>query len=351
MILFLLFFYFFLMLFLNFFAAGWIMELIYREAGITKREADQYRREHITGGRMQDQNRRALYWLESRSKNPARVRRLAYLHNLALLPSVLLIPATFVCIATPSIPSDVHNIVLICVMAFLPVYNASLAIAGVLYKKKKTDKSAANPLAEDDTYTSGETEYDASEEQDYFAEAERKKEEDAFFPELVKERRKSKRRIAFILTGTALLAGLAVLAVFLVPQFTAAPKTPATAGQAAAALAAQGYEPQYTDSFDDALTESVTVQSENFFFDFYTCRDKDSAVRLYDSACSQREAFAEEYQAAVAAEKKANYAVYTWRSAETYAVVMRVDSTVLCGECPVKDEAVLNQILHTIGYL
>lgn len=74
MILFLLFFYFFLMLFLNFFAAGWIMELIYREAGITKREADQYRREHITGGRMQDQNRRALYWLESRSKNPARVR-------------------------------------------------------------------------------------------------------------------------------------------------------------------------------------------------------------------------------------------------------------------------------------
>ena len=60
---------------------------------------------------------------------------------------------------------------------------------------------------------------------------------------------------------------------------------------------------------------------------------------------------AEEYQAAVAAEKKANYAVYTWRSAETYAVVMRVDSTVLCGECPVKDEAVLNQILHTIGYL
>ena len=101
------------MLFLNFFAAGWIMELIYREAGITKREADQYRREHITGGRMQDQNRRALYWLESRSKNPARVRRLAYLHNLALLPSVLLIPATFVCIATPSIPPDVHNIVLI----------------------------------------------------------------------------------------------------------------------------------------------------------------------------------------------------------------------------------------------
>ena len=84
MILFLLFFYFILMLFLNFFAAGWIMELIYREAGITKQEAEQYRREHITGGRMQKQNRRALYWLESRSKNPARVRRLAYLHNLAL---------------------------------------------------------------------------------------------------------------------------------------------------------------------------------------------------------------------------------------------------------------------------
>ena len=351
MILFLLFFYFILMLFLNFFAAGWIMELIYREAGITKQEAEQYRREHITGGRMQKQNRRALYWLESRSKNPARVRRLAYLHNLALLPSVLLIPATFVCIAMPSIPSDVHNIVLICTMAFLPVYNASLAIAGVLYKKKKTDKNAANPLAEDDPYASDETEYDVFEAQDYFAEAERKKEEDAFFPELVKERRASRRKIAFILTGTAFLAGLAVLAVFLVPQLTAAPKTPVTAERVAAVLAAQGYEPQHTDSFDDALTESITVQSGNFFVDFYTCRDKDSAGRLYDSACSQREALADEYQADAAAEKKANYAVYTWRSAETYAVVLRVDSTVLCGECPVKDEAVLNQILHTIGYL
>lgn len=218
-------------------------------------------------------------------------------------------------------------------MAFLPVYNASLAIAGVLYKKKKTDKSAANPLAEDDTYTSGETEYDASEEQDYFAEAERKKEEDAFFPELVKERRASKRRIAFILTGTALLAGLAVLAVFLVPQFTAAPKTPATAGQAAAALAAQGYEPQYADSFDDALTESVTVQSENFFFDFYTCRDKDSAVVSMTAPVLSARRSRKNIRPLWLPKRRQTMPSISWRSAETYAVVMRVDSTVLCGEC------------------
>lgn len=350
MLLFLLFFYFALMLFANFFAADWIMQLIYQEAGLTKREAEQYRREHITSGRMQKQNRRALYWLESRSANPARVRRLAYLHNLALLPSVLLIPMTFVCIALPFIPSDAHNIVLICVMAFLPLYNASLAIAGVLYKKRKTAGSAAETLDENDTSIPDKPRIIASTNQSYPTEADEGV-EDAFFPEIAKERRVKKRRTALFLIGAALVAGLAALAVFLVPQLTAAPKAPATTERVADALTAQGYDPQYTDSFDEALIENITVQNGNFFFDFYTYRDKDSAVRLYNSARSQREAFVDEYQAATTVEKKANYAVYTWRSATTYAVVIRVDSTVLCGECPVKDENILNQILHTIGYL
>lgn len=351
MILFLLFFYFALMLFANFFAADWIMQLIYQEAGITKREAGQYRREHITGGRMQEQNRRALYWLESRSANPDRVHRLAYLHNFALLPSVLSIPIAFGCIALPFIPSDVHNVVLICVMAFLPVYNASLAIAGVLYKKRKSAGSAVKTFAEHDTSISDKPGQIASADQSYSMETDEGAEEDAFFPEISKERRVKKRRTALLLMGTALVAGLAALVVFLVPQLTAAPKTPATTGQVADALAAQGYEPQYTDSFDDTLIESITVQSGNFFFDFYTYRNKDNARRLYNSVCSQREAFVDENQAVTTAEEKANYAVYTWRSAETYAVVIRVDSTVLCGECPAKDENILNQILHTIGYL
>lgn len=350
MILFLLFFYFILMLFLNFFAADWIMQLVYQEAGVTKQEAEQYRREHIAAGRMQERNRRALYWLESRSANPARVRRLAYLHNLALLPSVLLIPMTFGCIALPLISSDVHNIVLICVMVFLPVYNASLAIAGVLYKKRKTAGSTVETFAENDISISDKPEHIASTDQSYPTEADEET-EDAFFPEIAKERRASKRKTALFLVGTALVAGLAALAVFLLPQLTAAPKTPATTEQVADALTAQGYQPQYTDSFDDALIESVIVQNENFFFDFYTYRDKDSAVHLYDSACSQREALADEYQAVTTAEEKANYAVYAWRSEKTYAVVIRVDSTVLCGECPAKDEAILNLILHTIGYL
>lgn len=344
MILVLLFFYFILMLFLNFFAANWIMEIIYQEAGVTKQEAEQYRIEHIAG-RPQKRNMRVLYWLESRSANPARVRRLAYLHNLTLLPSVLFIPMTFGGIGLPFIPSDIRNIALICVMVFLPVYNALLAIAGILYKKRKTTGSTAETFAENDAYISDKPGHIASTNQSYSTE------EDAFFPEIAKERRVSKRRTVLFLMGTILIVGLAVLGGFLIPQLTAAPKTPATIEQVVNALTAQGYHPQYADSFDDALIESITLQSGEFFFDFYTYRDKDSAIRLYDSARSQREAFMDEYQAAATAEEKADYAAYTWRSAKTYAVVIRVDSTVLCGECPAKDEAVLNQILKAVGYL
>lgn len=350
MIPFLILLYFILMIFLSFFAANWIMELVYQEAGVTKQEVEQYKREHI-GGRPQKQATYALYWLESRSANPARVRKLAHLYSLVLLPAILCIPVAIGSNILPFFSPDLQNIVLICAMVFLPVYNAVLAITGVQYKKKKAAINTTEASAEADTYASKEADNRVSAQQDYPIEVSGETVDEAFFPELAEERKSSKRKVLLLLAAVLLAAGLAALSAFLVSQLTAAPKTPATVEQVANALAAQGYKPQNADSFDDALIEGITVQSGEFFFDFCTYRDENSAVRFYDSARSQYEAFVDEVQADTTSEKRANYAVYTWRSVETYAVVIRVDSTVLCGQCPVKDDAVLNQILQSIGYL
>lgn len=351
MIPFLILLYFILMTFLSFFAAKWIMELVYQEAGVTKQEVEQYQREEHIGGRPQKQTTRALYWLESRSANPARVRKLAHLYSLALLPAILCIPVAFGSSILPFFSPDLKNIILICAMVFLPVYNAVLAIAGVQYKKKKTARNTTEAPAEAGTYASEEADNRVLAERDYPIEESGETVDEAFFPELEAERKFSKRKALLLFGAVLLAAGLAALSAFLVPQLTAAPKTPATVEQVANALTAQGYKPQNADSFDDALVESIAVQSGEFFFEFSTYRDEDSAVRFYDSARSQYEAFVDELQADTTSQKRANYAVYTWRSVETYAVVIRVGSTVLCGQCPAKDDAVLDQILHSIGYL
>lgn len=342
--------YFILMTFLSFFAANWIMELVYQEAGVTKQEVEQYKREHI-GGRSQKQTTRALYWLESRSANPARVRKLAHLYSLALLPAILCIPVAFGINILPFFSPDLKNIVLICAMVFLPVYNAVLAIIGVQYKKKKAARNTTEASAEADTYASKEADNRVLAQQDYPIEVSGETVDEAFFPELAEERKSPKRKVLFLLAAVLLAAGLAALSAFLVPQLTAAPKAPATVEQVANALTVQGYKPQNADSFDDALIEGITVQSGEFYFEFCTYRDEDSAARFYDSSRSQYEAFVDELQADTTSQKRANYTVYTWRSVEMYAVVMRVGSTVLCGQCPAKDDAVLNQILHSIGYL
>ena len=132
--------YFVVMVKLNFCASNWILDLLYQAGGVTKTEAEQYHRHQFIGRKKELY---ALYWLESRSRNPARVRRLAYLHNLSLLPSILCIVAFGIVFMLP-LSSGVQNAILVAMMIFLPVYNTALAVAGIYYRQKAKGISHQN---------------------------------------------------------------------------------------------------------------------------------------------------------------------------------------------------------------
>ena len=301
--------YFVVMVKLNFCASNWILDLLYQAGGVTKTEAEQYHRHQFIGRKKELY---ALYWLESRSRNPARVRRIAYLHNLSLLPSILCIVAFGIVFMLP-LSSGVQNAILVAMMIFLPVYNTALAVAGIYYRQKAKGISHQNlgDLRYSDVFRKKDSEI-AYPENLVQEDNEDVIDDEVFFPELAQEHRVAKRKRSFIVAAILFIVAAVLTLSFLWPQLAAAPKEPAEAEQVAKALIGLGYMPQdETETIgaqDPNLIQCLFVQEDDFFFEFYIYDNEDSACRIYESASSQNAMLFQEAAHAAHHLQKANYA-------------------------------------------
>ena len=316
--------YFVVMVKLNFCASNWILDLLYQAGGVTKTEAEQYHRHQFIGRKKELY---ALYWLESRSRNPARVRRLAYLHNLSLLPSILCIVAFGIVFMLP-LSSGVQNAILVAMMIFLPVYNTALAVAGIYYRQKAKGISHQNlgDLRYSDVFRKKDSEIAYPENlvqednEDVF-------DDEVFFPELAQEHRVAKRKRSFIVAAILFIVAAVHTLSFLWPQLAAAPKEPAEAEQVAKALIGLGYMPQdETETIgaqDPNLIQCLFVQEDDFFFEFYIYDNEDSACRIYESASSQNAMLFQEAAHAAHHLQKANYAFSSFETEEQESAFKR----------------------------
>lgn len=163
MILVLMFIYFTAMIFWSFFASRWIMELVYKSAGVTKRDVEHYRRDHYSRYG-EKQKYRAVYWLESRSADKKRTRKLVFYHQLALGVSAVLVFAGLSCPTMPFLPEKARTAVLVGAAALLPVYNIALTVAGKAVGKKLSDDIPETRPAGHEDYNPREDDYDPFDE-------------------------------------------------------------------------------------------------------------------------------------------------------------------------------------------
>lgn len=375
MILFLIMLYFFGMVVMNIFAANWILELVYRSAGITKRQVRQYQQDHVGGRRRQLY---ASFWILSRSPEPKRTKKLIWLHQLAIAPAALGFPAVFAAITISIKNPRLGNLILICTAGFLLVYNLILALVGKLGKSKfsaqipdsrPSDKEDHDPWEED-----GKFQEDSNPQEEFGEEnpADAWERDSAAVHEeymrLYREHRK--RRNAMRLVTLILIALIASSGLWLrlgktsepteapsasepsevsvappaEPTQTGETKTPPDADSLTDVLASHGFTPQEPaePGISQEYSRCITVQEDGFFLEFYLYPEEAGAKNLYASVKSQRMALIPDPSLG-AEEEGENYAMCRTSADQWYTITVRIDKTVLCLEGA--DEAALEELL------
>lgn len=157
-------------------------------------------------------------------------------------------------------------------------------------------------------------------------------------------------------TGLTLLfvGGIILLAIILIYAFTnGQPKTPATCQQVTTVLSDLGYVPSDTTSLyleDDAqLKSSVAIENEQIRFDFFEFDNENSAINVYNHACSQMHT----YQSGDMIERDEgynNYSMYSLKSKGVYYITIRVGNTAIYAYCDEDYMGELGKILSGIGY-
>ena len=114
-----------------------------------------------------------------------------------------------------------------------------------------------------------------------------------------------------------------------------------------------GYVPSDTTSLysedDSHLVSSVTIENEKIRFDFFEFDNENSAINVYNHACSQMHT----YQSGDMIERDEgynNYSMYSLKSKGVYYITIRVGNTALYAYCDEDYMGKLGKILSGIGY-
>lgn len=373
MIIFLFMLYFFAMVVWSFFASNWLLSLVYRSAGITKRQAQRYQRNHVGS------SRRPLYasfWILSRSPEPKRTKKLIWLHQLAIAPAALGFPAAFAALTISIKNPQLGNLILICTAGFLFIYNLVLTLVGKFCKEKLGAQIPDNRPAQD------EEDHDPWEEdvnfQEEFGEenpADAWERDSAAASEeymrLYREHRK--RRNAMRLVSLILIALIASSGLWLklgktaepseasstsessevsespssAPRQTGETKTPPDAGNLIQVLASHGFSPQEApeSSLSQEYSRCITVQEDGFFLEFYLYPDQNGAKKLYASAKAQQAALSQD-PSSNTEEAGENYTMYRVSADDRHSITLQIENTVLSMEGD--DNAVLDELLREL---
>lgn len=151
------------------------------------------------------------------------------------------------------------------------------------------------------------------------------------------------------------VSGLILLGVILIYAFSnGQPKTPATCQQVTTVLTSLGYVPSDTTSLysedDSHLVSSVTIENEKIRFDFFEFDNDNSAINVYNHACSQMHT----YQSGDMIERDEgynNYSMYSLKSKGIYYITIRVGNTAIYAYCDEDYMSELGKILSGIGYI
>lgn len=151
--------------------------------------------------------------------------------------------------------------------------------------------------------------------------------------------------IAFIIILFAIIWGIL--------SINTGEKTPVDSQRVYEEIINLGYEPIDTTSLyiedDSNLQKSVTIDNEKIRFDFFEFDNDNSAINVYNHACSQMHT----YQSGDMIERDEgynNYSRYSLKSKGVYYITIRVGNTALYAYCDEDYMGELGKILSEIGY-
>jgi hypothetical protein len=356
--------YFFAMIAMNFYATNWIMELVYKSAGITKRELKRYRRNHVGG------SRRELYaalWIISRSPEPERTRKLIRFHQLVMAPAALGVFFALGSIVFSLQEPEIHNAILIGAAVLIPVYNIIIALVGRFYKDKISERIPEKRPPEEEEYDPWEDDYDLEEALDEYNPEEPAAydssggTDEQFSPEVAEWLRRSHRRRKIFSVTVAVIALLIISATAFWPHpdeqqeppesssaeilQTGETKIPPTVEHLINTLVSKGFSPQDVTEQDIVreYDRCIVVQEDDFFLDFYVYPDESGAKHLYESVKAQQAALIQG-DSSVTEEAGVNYNLYKALANGRIYITARVGETTLCVECSDEKKGILKEL-------
>ncbi len=328
------FFYFVLLVPICWLCLRWVWELACESAGVKRQRVWRYLHGvHVSSCR----GKRTARWLERRSPNPKRTRKLLYFYYIGMAPAILCAFFAFVGTST-----RLFDPILRFGAVVFPVLALVSVVAKICYGKRHPG-SVVN-----------QGNWNAFKE--YLAYLRHRANRDGVRPFQKKHGGGMAKYIAVCVLKVAVAAGVLAGLFFLLVNL-GTPKTPATAQQAWEMLTEQGYEPcditeqcQNAWNAEQVLEQAVSVEGGGLRFDFYVMTDSKSAVSLWRqyNAHIRQNRYSRpnvEFQ-----EKLANYQIYTIEANGEYTVNMRVDHTVVYAYCEEEEIAILQNMLKQIGY-
>ncbi|MBC8570187.1 hypothetical protein [Zongyangia hominis] len=308
--------YFIIMAVFNFLSCLWIYNLLFQIAGVTKCEVKEYKDQIVIaiGG----VNRMVLRWMEQRSPNPKKFRRVIWIYTICMAPSFLCVNLALMSYTVPFLDRALGPAAVI-----MPVIIAAEVVAGILYRRKAKKAGATQRSA-------GETQ------------------------STPKEEAPDGKTIALGALKVAVAVGSLFLLFFVVLHLFGSPKTPATANQVWEAVVAQGYQPlDVTQEWwqpDSNLNKAIATEYGDlclYFFTFGSDTNARSASQQFDALIRRTKDTANSKKWR---EQAANYSLYTLKSDGEYTVLARVGHTVLYAYTPEENAGLLRTIMEAIGY-
>lgn len=165
-----------------------------------------------------------------------------------------------------------------------------------------------------------------------------------------------KKSIKFLIGGIiALVVIVVAVAALMVAKLVTYKKTPVTFEQFAGYAAEQGYAfEDETDMMPEGFGKYGAAYQENddqdFIISFSECSDAAGAAKLYNKS---ENIITEEYKGAVSSHVNVNlknYSKYEQTSNGIYAVVVKVDNTVLFAHADSEDKEEIQEFIDGLGY-